>query len=76
MATPNEEPTSENGSFYTCFVFGFVSLAAGLYFLFNPSEGVSNITNLHRLTLGETFTICGSIFIAAGIRPRPVESRL
>jgi len=50
-------------------------MASGLYFLLvNPSEstveGIGRIANLHRLTLGETFTITGAILSGFAWRPK------
>ena len=52
-----------------CILLGFISLAVGLYFLLiapGGSVGGMQIANLHSLTLGETFTITGAIFLSAG----------
>lgn len=55
------------GSAATCVLTGLLFLGVGLHFLlWNTSE----VVNLHRLTLGETFSIVGAIFLAVGIRPR------
>ena len=66
-------------------LLGLACLAVGLYFLLNPAvdnfdaylagiqTGISvprEVVNIHRLTLGETFTIVGAIFLAAAWRPR------
>ena len=51
-------------------VLGLIIGAIGLYLLFvSPSAG-GDIVNLHRLMLGVTFAISGSIFIAAGLTRR------
>jgi hypothetical protein len=48
-------------------VVGIVLASIGLYFLLvSPSSG-GDVINLQRLTIGETFAICGAIFIGAGI---------
>ena len=53
-------------------VIGILFEVIGLYFLLvGPSVATTgDIVNLHRLTLGETFTIAGAIFVAAQWRPR------
>ena len=60
---------------YSLAVSGALFMAAGLYFLLvNPSEssveGIGRIANLHRLTLGETFTITGAILSGFAWRPK------
>lgn len=58
-------------------------MLGGLYLLVNPGVKVdaaslgalgasipSEVVNLQRLTMGETFTIVGAIFLAAAWRPR------
>jgi hypothetical protein len=54
-----------------------ISLAIGLYFLLNPeapaqygSSYSSGVVSIQKLTLGDTFTIVGAIFLAAAWRPR------
>ena len=50
-------------------VIGILSLLIGLYFLLlAPGEG-EGVVNLQRLTIGETLSICGAVFLAAGMRP-------
>lgn len=62
---------------------GLVCGAIGLYFLLNPGVSVDtsafgtyggalpdSIANLHKLALGQTFTIVGAIFLAVAWRPR------
>lgn len=58
---------------------GLAFLAAGLYFLFNPSLPPADpterllgrdIVNVQRLAFGQTFSIVGAILVAAGARPR------
>jgi hypothetical protein len=59
-----------------CGGVGLVFWAFGLWFLFNPSVPIDSdtvsqsVVNLQRLTMGETFTIAGSVFLAVAIRPR------
>jgi hypothetical protein len=69
----------EQGSASTCITLGVMSLLIGLYFLADPTTASSSaygsvdmpqIANIHKLTLGETFSIMGAIFLAAGLRPR------
>ena len=67
--------TQEQGSASTCLALGVLSLLIGLYFLIDPTTGSSSeygsqVANIHKLTLGETFSIMGAIFLAAGLRPR------
>ena len=53
-------------------------MLVGLYFLLiAPGETVSGeygltreVVNIQRLTIGETFTIVGAVFLAAAWRPR------
>lgn len=60
----------------TCIVLGILLLLVGVYFLVvSPSAGGAellgrDIVNLQRVYVGQTAAICGSIFLAAGIRPR------
>lgn len=66
---------TQAGSATACLATGTLFLVVGLYFLFNPSEPgaygeVSHVANIHRLTIGETLSIVGAIFLAAGLRPR------
>jgi hypothetical protein len=51
---------------------GIASVAIGLYMLLiSPSAtATGDVVNLQKLTIGETFTICGVILIAAQWRPR------
>jgi hypothetical protein len=51
-------------------ILGIVASCAGLYYLFNPAAPGTNIANMQLLAFGETFTIAGSILIAAQWRPR------
>lgn len=56
-----------------CVWSGVAFLGVGLYLLGNPVDPAvasSNIVNLQRLTIGQTFSIVGAIFMAAGIRPQ------
>jgi hypothetical protein len=50
-------------------------MGVGLWFLLNPelpgaSMYSSDVINLQRLSIGQTFTLVGAIFLAVGIRPR------
>ena len=52
---------------------GAVMMLVGLYFLFRPVGGEvlgQEIVNFQKLTIGETFTISGAVFLAAALRPR------
>jgi hypothetical protein len=63
------------------YLFGWLSLLAGLYFLFvspntRPADtdygiarDIPQFINLHRMYIGQTFTIVGAIFLAAACRP-------
>jgi hypothetical protein len=57
-------------------MIGLPLLALGFYFLvMAPGEAEVEImnrtvVNMHRLALGQTSSICGSIFLAAALRPR------
>lgn len=57
----------------TCILLGIAFIAVGSYFLF-VEPGVrteyGEVANLHRLTIGQTLAIMGSVFLAIGIRPR------
>ncbi len=44
---------------------GLVGLSIGLYLLLVEPSEAPGIANLYRLTLGQTFTISGSVFLAA-----------
>ncbi|MBB3277426.1 MULTISPECIES: hypothetical protein [unclassified Pseudoxanthomonas] len=69
----------EKGSVSACLVLGVVFLLIGLYFLIDPTTNSSSpygsidlpkVANIHKLTLGQTFSIMGAVFLAAGLRPR------
>jgi hypothetical protein len=65
----------EKGSAASCIALGVVALLIGLFFLIDPSSGspeygMPHVANIHKLTLGQTFSIMGAIFLAAGLRPR------
>lgn len=55
---------------------GIAFMLVGVYFLATaPSEStgfdaIPQVANLHQLTIDETCSIVGAIFVAAGIRPR------
>lgn len=53
-------------------ILGIISVLIGFWnLLIDPTAHVTSETvNLHKLTLGQTFTISGSILIAAQWRPR------
>jgi hypothetical protein len=66
---------SYKGNVGVCIVLGLAGLIVGAFFLFDPSADPTvvvarNIVNLHRMTIGQTLMIVGSILLAAGIRPR------
>lgn len=69
---PGAVDKPERGRADICITLGLIGLALGFYFLYvEPTSSTSTTTvNLHRLTLGQTATIVGAIFLAAGIRPR------
>jgi hypothetical protein len=52
---------------------GILCLVVGLYFLFVAPGDTAvlghDVVNIQRLTIGETFTIIGAIFLAAAWRP-------
>ncbi|WP_311950446.1 hypothetical protein [Halomonas piscis] len=50
---------------------GIASVLIGGFVLVNPTAGgESNVANFHMLTIGETLSIVGAIFIAMQWRPR------
>jgi len=49
---------------------GVVTLAGGLWMLFNPTAEGSDIVNFHTLAAGQTLTICGTILCAMQWRPK------
>lgn len=51
---------------------GLLCIVYGLYNLFDPtvSNMGENVANFHKLFLGQTFTIVGSLFFIAGIQKR------
>jgi len=49
-------------------VTGGLALAAGLYCLLNPSLNTEGIVNLQMLSIGQTLTIVGAVFITARSR--------
>jgi hypothetical protein len=76
--TPTEarQTGMEAGSTGACITLGIAFMLVGFYFLaLAPGESTGfdalpQVANLHRLTIGETCSIVGAIFLAAGIRPR------
>jgi len=46
-------------------VIGIISLLAGLFFLISPTSGIDGVISIHKLTIGETLSIVGAVFIAA-----------
>ena len=59
---------------YLLGICGILIAAAGLYFLvIDPGETTQfgqNVANLHKMILGQTLTIAGTILIAVQWRPR------
>jgi len=58
-----------------CVVLGIAFLLIGANYLLKPSPGGGDqmglsVVNLHRLTMGETWSIVGAVLLASGIRPR------
>jgi hypothetical protein len=78
LTIPHAAPPLNNreaGSAPLCIALGIAFMLAGGYFLLiapggSTEFGARAIANIHRLTLGETSSIVGAIFLAAGIRPR------
>lgn len=66
------------GSTELCILMGLACMAIGAYLLIDPTVSVpgyagigrEKVANIHMMTLGETLSIVGAIFLAAGIRPR------
>lgn len=69
-------PYLERGSALACTLIGLLLSALGLYLLvIAPSNDTAelygrSVVNVQRLTIGETLTIAGAIFLAAAWRPR------
>jgi hypothetical protein len=64
------QTTSENDRFPIggfAVIIGILLALIGLYFLLVAPSSNGDVVNLQRLTIGETLTICGAIFIGAGI---------
>jgi hypothetical protein len=51
-------------------IVGIFLSMIGLYFLVVAPSETGEIVNLQRLTIGETLTICGVIFLAVAMRSR------
>lgn len=60
-------------------MLGFIAMGIGLYLLLgDPSEAPQTysvipeprVINLHRVFIGQTFTVVGAVFLAAAWRPR------
>lgn len=72
------QPATWRGSTELCILLGLACLAIGAYLLIDPTVSVpgyagigrEKVANIHMMTLGETLSIVGAIFLAAGIRPR------
>ena len=73
---PIAQASTEAGSGQGCILLGIIFLVVGFWFLVvDPSASHADILgarvgNLQLLTIGETSSIVGAIFLAAGIRPR------
>ena len=67
-----EQGEDVKGSAELCIFLGLGALAVGIYFLvFNADGGLSSsFINAHAVTIGQTATICGTILLGLGIRPR------
>lgn len=71
-------PQAGGGSAGACALIGLACLAIGGYLLIDPTItvpgyagiGTEKVANIHMMTLGETLSIIGAIFLAAAIRPR------
>lgn len=71
-------PRSAGGSAGACALIGLTCLAIGAYLLLDPTVTVpgyagidtEKVANIHMMTLGETLSIVGAIFLAAALRPR------
>lgn len=80
VAPAGPQGTAEDwrGSAALCILLGLACLAIGAYLLIDPTVSVpgyagigrEKVANIHMMTLGETLSIVGAIFLAAGIRPR------
>lgn len=72
------QPVDWRGSATMCILLGLACMAIGAYLLIDPTVSVpgyagigrEKVANIHMMTLGETLSIVGAIFLAAGIRPR------
>ena len=70
-STPASGDVLVKGSVGTCLVLGAIFLLIGADFLIlHPSGEVESVVNLQRLAIGQSSSIVGAIFLAAGIRPR------
>lgn len=68
LGTLSKSQVPDKDSIDIIIIVGVICIVIGLWFLLvAPSEG-GGIANIHRLTLGETFTIVGAIFVSAGWR--------
>ena len=80
---PIGPPGKREGSAFLCAAIGLGCWLVGAYFLVlepsNPGatdlgsfigQAPAAVVNLHRLTLGQTLIISGSVFVAAALRPR------
>ena len=52
-------------------ICGIIIVAAGVYFLFmDPTVDGTDVINMHKVAIGQTLTIVGTILIAVQWRPR------
>lgn len=58
------------GSEMLSLLLGLGCLAFGLWFLVVQPTQSGDVVNLQRLTIGETSSIAGAVFLAAAMRPR------
>lgn len=70
MSTQDSPSTNRGRSPVACLALGAVFIGVGLYYLFNPAAEVEGIANMHKLAVGQAFTVAGSIFLAMALRPR------
>jgi hypothetical protein len=67
------EAKKEAGPSYVLGICGVIVLLGGLFFLFaDPGEATAmgQVVNLHKVIIGQTLTVCGTILIAVQWRPR------
>lgn len=75
-ARPIDETRSTAGNAGFCITLGILFLLIGGYLLLlSPSEDGAellgrSVVSMHRLVIGQTSSIMGTVFLAVGIRPR------